>query len=353
MIANPLSATVAQIRGGHPSATVRFALKGAGLAWRGYRARAISGIGALVLTTTAFAAPTAYLSVGTGATTGLYFSVGKTICAIAAKDANLSASRCYVVSTQGSASNIRDVIKGQLVLGLAQSDTHENAVLGKGTFDKPETELRSIASLYAEPLVIMVRKNSAIQSVRDLNGKRINIGPKGSGQNGLGNLLFDYLQVSSATRQGATTLSSDKHGAALCSNDIDGFIFAIGHPSANIRAPAEDCAARLVPIETSLRQKIISQHSYFIEATIPGNTYPNNPVDVPTFGPVATIVTSTAHTEETIYTVTKALFKQLDALKATHPALKDLQPQQMIQAGLKAPLHPGAIRFYREQGWLR
>ena len=294
-----------------------------------------------------------YLSVGTGATTGLYYQVGKAICAIAATNPTLSRNRCYVLSTQGSASNIRDVIKGTLLLGMAQSDTHENAVMGQRNFDKPQPELRSIASLYAEPLVIMVRKDADIRTVKDLKGKRINIGPVGSGQYGLGNLVFQYLDDDKATRERATSLSPDRHGAALCSGSIDAFIFAIGHPSANIQAPAEDCGARLLPVDAELRQQVTRQYSYFIETTIPANTYPNNPKDTPTFGPVATIITSAAQSEQTIYDITKALFQGLNTLRATHPAMKDLKPEQMIQAALKAPLHPGAARYYREQGWLR
>ncbi len=328
-------------------------------AWFRRTTRALLATGALIscaamlLWTAPTHAQETYLSVGTGATTGLYYQVGKTICAIAAADKVLANKRCYVVSTQGSASNIRDVIKGTLLLGMAQSDTHENAVQGKGGFDEPQTELRSIASLYAEPMVIMVRKNAEIRTVRDLKGKRINIGPQGSGQHGLGNLVIQYLGADQVTQERASTLSSDRHGSALCSGSIDAFIFAIGHPSANIQAPAEDCGARLLPIDTELRQQLTQRYGYFIETTIPANTYANNAQDTPTFGPVATIVTGASQNEQVVYDITKAIFQALPVLRATHPAMKDLKPEQMIRAALKAPLHPGAARYYREQGWLR
>lgn len=308
---------------------------------------------AMLLWTTPARAQETYLSVGTGGTTGLYYQVGKTICAIAATDRVLAKSRCYVVSTQGSASNIRDVIKGALVLGMAQSDTHESAVTGIGSFDKPQTELRSIASLYAEPLVIMVGKDSGIRTVRDLKGKRINIGPVGSGQHGLGSLVIRYVDAENTTRERASTLGADRHGAALCSGSIDAFIYAIGHPSANIQAPAQDCGARLLPIDAELRRQLTQQYGYFIETTIPANTYANNPQEIPTFGPVATIVTAASQSDQIVYDITKALFQSLSTLRATHPAMKDLKPEQMIRAALKAPLHQGAVRYYREQGWLR
>jgi uncharacterized protein len=92
---------------------------------------------------------------------------------------------------------------------------------------------------------------------------------------------------------------------------------------------------------------------YYAKVSIPAGLYPNNPQATPTFGVLATFVASSKTPSDTVYTVVKQVFENFDEFKRLHPALADLKPENMIKDGLSAPLHEGAVRYYKEKGWMK
>ena len=97
---------------------------------------------------------------------------------------------------------------------------------------------------------------------------------------------------------------------------------------------------------------LIEEHPYYARATIPGGMYRGNEQPVDTFGVRATMVTSAQVPEETVYQTVKAVFDNFDRFKRLHPAFAELTEQEMIKEGLSIPLHDGAVRYYRERGWM-
>jgi TRAP transporter TAXI family solute receptor len=95
---------------------------------------------------------------------------------------------------------------------------------------------------------------------------------------------------------------------------------------------------------------LVAERPYYRTATIPGGMYRGNDEDVQTFGVGATFVTSADVPEEVVYEVVKAVFDNIDQFKGLHPAFANLDPAQMANDGLSAPLHPGAERYFREAG---
>lgn len=126
----------------------------------------------------------------------------------------------------------------------------------------------------------------------------------------------------------------------------------MGHPSANIQDPTTTCGAKLVNVTGPGVDKLIAQYPYFAPATIPGGMYANNPDPVKTFGVVATLVTSAKVPADVVYQLVKAVFENFDDFKKLHPAFAHLDPKDMIKNGLSAPLHEGAVRYYKEKGWM-
>ena len=151
----------------------------------------------------------------------------------------------------------------------------------------------------------------------------------------------------------ASELKADEHGAAVCDGKIDGFFYGVGHPSANIQDPTTSCGAKLVSITGPAVDKLVKEKPYYAYATIPGGLYPNNPTDTKTYGVLATMVSSSKVPADTIYAVVKGVFDNFDEFKKLHPALAILSPEHMIKDGLSAPLHEGAVRYYKEKGWLK
>jgi uncharacterized protein len=99
--------------------------------------------------------------------------------------------------------------------------------------------------------------------------------------------------------------------------------------------------------------KLMVGKPYYAKATIPGGLYPNNPQATQTYGVLATLVASAKIPAESVYIVVKQVFENFDEFKRLHPALANLKPEDMIKDGLSAPLHEGAVRYYKEKGWMK
>jgi TRAP transporter TAXI family solute receptor len=294
-----------------------------------------------------------YITIGTGGVTGVYYPAGGAICRLVNKDRAKHGIRCSVESTGGSVFNINTIKAGELDMGVAQSDVQFNAVKGKAQFKEPFAELRAVFALHPEPVTVVVRKDSGINSFNDLKGKKFNVGNPGSGTRATLDELIGAMGWNLSAFSLASELKADEHGPALCDGKIDGFFYLVGHPSANIQDPTTVCGAKLVSVSGSAVDKLVKANPYYAYATIPGGLYPNNPQETKTYGVLATVVSSSKVPAETVYQVVKAVFDNFDELKKLHPAFQVLKPENMIKDGLSAPLHDGAARYYREKGWLK
>lgn len=294
-----------------------------------------------------------YITIGTGGVTGVYYPAGGAVCRLVNKDRAKHGIRCSVESTGGSVFNINTIKAGELDMGVAQSDVHYNAVQGKAQFKEPFSELRSVFALHPEPVTVVVRKESGVNSFADLKGKKFNVGNPGSGTRATLDELIGAMGWNLSAFALASELKADEHGPALCDGKIDGFFYLVGHPSANIQDPTTVCGAKLVSVTGAAVDKLVKANPYYAHATIPGGLYPGNPQDTKTYGVLATVVSSSKVPAATVYAVVKAVFDNFDEFKKLHPAFQVLKPESMISDGLTAPLHDGAVRYYKEKGWLK
>jgi len=294
-----------------------------------------------------------YMTIGTGGVTGVYYPAGGAICRLVNKDRAKHGIRCSVESTGGSVFNINTIKAGELDMGVAQSDVQYNAVKGKAQFKEPFTQLRAVFSLHPEPVTVVVRKEANIHSFADLKGKKFNVGNPGSGTRATLDELIGAMGWDLSAFALASELKADEHGPALCDGKIDGFFYLVGHPSANIQDPTTVCGAKLVSVTGPAVDKLVAANPYYAYAAIPGGLYPGNPQETKTYGVLATLVSSSNVPADTVYAVVKAVFDNFDEFKKLHPAFQVLKPEHMIKDGLTAPLHDGAVRYYREKGWLK
>lgn len=294
-----------------------------------------------------------FVTIGTGGVTGVYYAVGGAICRLVNKDRVKNNLRCSVESTGGSGYNVNTIKIGELDFGMAQSDVHYQGYKGTAAFKEPFPEMRSVFSVHPEPFTLVARKEANINGFADFKGKRLNIGNPGSGTRSAMNELLTAMNMKVSDFSLASELKADEHGAALCDNKIDGFFFGVGHPSANIQDPTTACGAKLVPITGPGIDALVKKNPYYAYATIPGGVYANNPQPTKTYGVMATMISSTKVPADVVYIVTKAVFDNFDEFKKLHPAFAHLDPKSMIADGLSAPLHEGALRYYREKGWMK
>jgi uncharacterized protein len=312
---------------------------------------------AALLTLTTFTAPAVaqqkFVTIGTGGVTGVYYAVGGAVCRLMNKDRAKTGLRCSVESTGGSVFNVNAIKSGELDFGLAQSDIQYNAFKGAGSFkDKADPDLRAVYSVHPEPFTVLARKDSGVTKFEDFKGKRFNIGNPGSGTLASMEELLKQMGWSDSSFSLAAQLKADEQGTALCDNKIDGFYYGVGHPSAAIQDPTTACGAKLISLTGPAIDALVKEHPYYAKAEIPGGMYANNPNPTETYGVLATVVTSSKVSDDVVYNLVKATFDNFDEFKKLHPAFANLDPKAMIKNGLSAPLHPGAIKYYKEKGWM-
>ena len=292
-----------------------------------------------------------FVTIGTGGVTGVYYPTGGAICRLVNKDRKSHGIRCSVESTGGSIYNLNTIAAGELDMGVVQSDWQFHAYNGTSKFEGQANKgLRAVFSVHPEPFTVVARKDSGIKNFQDLKGKRMNIGNPGSGQRATMEVVMEAMGWDKSVFSLASELKPAEQSAALCDNKIDAMVYTVGHPSGSIKEATTSCDSVLVNVDGPAVRQLVDKYDYYRMATIPGGMYRGNPQDTTTFGVGATFVSSTDTSEKVIYEVVKAVFENFDTFKKFHPAFSILKKEEMVKDGLSAPLHPGALKYYKEVG---
>jgi hypothetical protein len=301
------------------------------------------------------AAQQKFITIGTGGVTGVYYPAGGAICRLVNRDRAKHGLRCSVESTGGAVANVNLLKAGEVDFGVAQTDVQFNATKGLGQFQKDGAvaDLRAVFALHPEPVTVVARKEANVTKFEDFKGKRFNVGNPGSGTRSSMEELMTAMGWKASDFSLASELRPDEHGPALCDGKIDGFVYVVGHPSANIQDPTTICGARLVSLTGPAVEKLVKDKPYYAAATIPGGMYPNNPNPTSTYGVLAVLVSSAKVPADIVYIVTRTVFENLDEFKKLHPALANLKAEDMVKNAESAPLHEGAARYYKEKGWIK
>jgi len=239
-------------------------------------------------------------------------------------------------------------------LAVAQSDWQFHAFKGTGYFEPqgPNKKLRSLFSLHSEPFTVVVRDDSNINSFDDLKGKRVNIGPPGSGMRATMEVVMKSKGWGMDVFKLASELKASEQPQALCDNKIDAMIYTVGHPNGAVQEVATSCDTHIINVEGDEITKLVDENSFFAYAIIPGGMYQGTPNDAKTFGVKATFVTSSDVEDKIIYEIVKAVFENFDNFKTLHPVFINLEPKKLITEGNSAPLHKGAKKYFKEKGWM-
>jgi TRAP transporter TAXI family solute receptor len=301
------------------------------------------------------AAQPTLVTLGGGYTTGLYYQSANAIAKVVNKRIEALGLRCKVVPTSGSSANIEEVTTGKVQFAYVQSDVQFEAWNGVGEWSKkgPQKDLRSVFALYPEALTLIAAEGSGIKSIEDLKGKRVNIGVSGSGQYDVALQALKAVGPDSDRQITRTTYQANEAPDALEQGRIDAYFYMVGHPNMNVREATTStirkvriCEIAGPGIDTMLRDK-----PYYVRAVIPMRFYPKavNTGDVLTFGVEATLVTSASVPDDVVYKLTKEIFENLDQFKRLVAAQWQLTKKGMLE-GLTAPIHPGAMKYYKEAG---
>lgn len=306
------------------------------------------------------AAPSAHgaedVTLGAGSRGGANYAFGRAICRLL--DRAVEGITCSLSPASGgdaadSFTNLVNLRNGTIEIGIARSDWQHYAVTKTGpvkhmagNFDT----IRSLFSLHSQPFTLVARKDAGIAKLGDLKGKRVNLGKPYSNDRASMEMVLAAKAWSNKDFVLVEELPADQQSLAFCHDRVQAAYYVVSHPDPAVQRLAKLCDARLVPVTGPAIDKLLAANPYLAVTTIPGGIYTGSDEPVKTFGATLTVVSSTDVSEDVIYQVVKGVFDNLARLKKTHPALQNLTPGGMAKIGLTAPLHPGAARFFKEQG---
>jgi TRAP transporter TAXI family solute receptor len=280
----------------------------------------------------------------------VYFPIGGVICRLLNRDQFLHRIRCSLESTGGSIYNLRQLRDGNFDLVFAQSDWQHHAYHGTSTFrdEGANPDLRSVFALEADPLALIVKQDSEIQHFDDLPERVVSFGYARSLQHRIINDLLEAKEWKEATFKRVRRMSDTKQVGALCADEVEAILLLSSSLNDYLKDLPEDCQLRLVPITGDEVQQIIGEKPYYRTGTIPAGLYLNSPSDIESFGLGASFVALESTSPKAIYHVVKEIVENFKDFQSLHPSLQGLSKKELPYAGLSAPLHPGALRYYRE-----
>jgi TRAP transporter TAXI family solute receptor len=302
--------------------------------------------GALV----AFAMPAVaqeQLSVATGGTGGVYFPMGGGLAEVINNHVEGYSATAEV--TGASVENMGLIATGDADMGLALADTVAQAYSGTGRFEGQQLPMiRGLASMYANMIQIVTLEGSGITSLEDMRGMRISVGAPGSGTEVNAEVILSANGITYDDID-EQRLNFNETADALANGDIDAGFWSVGAPTSSILNLAT--TQSIVVIELSDAEMTAAQEAQplFARTTLAGGTYEGVDGDTPVLGVPNVLAASSEMDEELAYQITRAMFENVEDLRAVHPAANQTTVEFTL-AATPVPLHPGAIRYYEEIG---
>jgi TRAP transporter TAXI family solute receptor len=287
-----------------------------------------------------------YVTILTGGSSGVYFPLGGTLAKVYQEQLGAIATS---QSTAASAENAKKLNEQKAEIGFLMGDTAADAYEGVGSFadSGAQENLRSIAALYANYLQIVALKDSGIKTVEDLKGKKVAVGAPGSGTEISAQRVINAYGLSYDDIE-EDFLSFSEGVEGMKNGTVDAVVISSGLPNAGVLELATTKDITLVEISEEKVNEMAKDYPAFFSTTIPQDAYEGLEADVNTLGVNNILMTHKDVPEETVYLLTQAFFDNLDALKDTHNAAKNISLEN-AQEGLPAPMHPGAEKFFNEQ----
>ena len=307
----------------------------------------------LVLAGVCFGSNLPFVTIGTGNTTGVYYSAGHAVAKVYNPKATDYGFRLDAEASNGSVDNINEVLGGKLGFGIAQADMLYKALEGAGPWQgTPHTNLRAVAGLYTEAVLFVTRKGEDIRTPEDLRGKKLNIGAPGSSDNENALVILNILGVdpkSDLTIREEMTVDASE---LLEKGEIDAYMYTVGHPSMSIRESAvSGRKIRLVPVDPALLESKARGRAYLTKTKVDTRYYPGLEAqgDIYTIGVKAILFTRAETPTETVSAVVTELIDNFELFRRQHPAFAELTLEDLVSDSI-VPFHPGAEAAYSRHG---
>ncbi len=251
----------------------------------------------------------------------------------------------------GGASNIVAVNSGMSDLGITLTISAKDAIDGHKPYKKPMTDFVQLFALHPFKVVILVNADSSIKTFKDLAGKRVNTGPKGFTITELGERVFAdaHMQVNMSYLTVSPAIEQFKDG------HLDALFYTLSDRYAPFINLAQSRQLRLIELPKNIREGLLKAYPSIYEAKFPGvpGVYKGITQTIDTLA-YPNIIIANKHkiSDAQAYALTAAVAKNLDKVAAVEPSLKVFKPKDMaVQVGV--PVHPGSLKYFKEQGWIK
>jgi TRAP transporter TAXI family solute receptor len=243
------------------------------------------------------------------------------------------------------------ISRGDSDIALALADTVYQAYTGTGAFEDRRAleNLRALGSAYPNAVQIVTLANSGIESLQDLQGKRVSVGAPGSGTEVSAQTILNTNGLSYDDIE-EQRLNFNETAAALRDGQIDAGFWSVGPPTSSILDLATTRNIRIIGLSDEEIANSLEAEPTFARYTLPANSYPGQTEPVNTLGTPNVIMVAAEMDEELAYDFLDTLYGHIDEIIAIHPSANDTTPEFALDA-TPIPLHPGAVRYYEEAGF--
>ncbi|WP_299770862.1 TAXI family TRAP transporter solute-binding subunit [uncultured Tateyamaria sp.] len=271
-----------------------------------------------------------------GSVKGIYFPLAAHICKTINRRALNRGLRCGLVATGGSVDNLKGVVSGDYAFAIVQSN-----LLRSNGAENEDQPVKVVASLYPEPIHIVVREPSEIMTLSDLDGAIVNFGDEGSGTLSLAEALMKAADLSVPPSH-IRRFGASEQTAKICNGSLDALIWVSGLRNSAMSEAFNRCALRLIPLDENVQQAMIRADPSLELMQIPAGTYRTQERPVMTVGPYARIVASENTSNALVGIVTETLLGSLSDVRQIHPTLRELSQTKLKSLFPGEELHSGA-----------
>jgi TRAP transporter TAXI family solute receptor len=320
------------------------------LTWK-QAAAAVAFTAAAVAATGALAQQRMFFGIATGGTGGTYYPLGGMLAQLISNKATVDGKKISATAEASGASVANAKLLGNrdIESAFVAADILDAAYNGTGQFQgAPIKNLRALGALYPETVQLITRADTGINSVKDLKGKSVSSGSPGSGQY---QLLTDLLKVYGMSRAdikedlSSFTQAVDK----IKDGNLHATLITAGVPTAAVTDFAQSHALKVIPLSGPEIAELLKQQPFYTNVKLAANTYKGQTEAVDTLAVMAVWTAHDAVPENVAYEVTKALYENVAIMGQVHVQGKNISLQTATSVG-KVPIHPGALKYFKEKG---
>lgn len=292
------------------------------------------------------------INLPTAATTGALYPLGSSIATL--WNEKLPYVNTSAQASNGGIENLNLLQSGEAQVSMAVISNVYQSMTGIEKFDgRPNEDIRVIAGLYYNPNQVVVRGDAPVQKLSDLAGKSFATGAPGSTTEDESRLHLTAAGIAYPDGIKAQFIGFTEAVDLMRNKQLDGAWIMAGIPTAAVTEITSTAGGRVIPIDQEIIDKLKADYPWYAEYTIPANTYKDQTTDIKTTAIKMAMFTSAQMPEDVVYDLTKTFWENIEQLKQSNPALKDVSIEKAVTDIADVPLHKGAIKYYKEVGVLK